>query len=332
MSEQSATALASPNIALIKYWGNRDDALRLPASPSISFNLAELHTRTTVIWDSGLETDRIFIDGQEATGDSYRRVARHLDHVRELAGHKGSARVESGSNFPAGAGIASSASAFAALSLAATAALGLSLSERELSILARLGSGSASRSVPGGFVAWYVSDRHEGSYAETFAPPDYWPLVDLIAVVSRAHKKTGSTSGHALARTSPLQAARIATAQERFDACKDAVLARDFDRLARVVELDSNLMHSVMMTGDPPLFYWQPSTLAVIEAVRRWREDDALETCYTIDAGPNVHCICTVESADAIEGRLRALPGVLDVLRATPGGPTRLIAPCPQMY
>jgi diphosphomevalonate decarboxylase len=330
MPERSATALASPNIALIKYWGNRDHALRLPVSPSISFNLAELSTQTTVVWDSSLDTDHVFIDGQEVTEDSYRRVVRHLEHVRELARHRGSARVESSSNFPAGVGIASSASAFAALSLAATAALGLSLSERELSILARLGSGSASRSVPGGFVAWYAGDRHEESYAETFAPPDHWLLVDLVAVVSRAHKKTGSTSGHALAVTSPLQAARVAGAQERFDACQRAVLARDFAGLARVVELDSNLMHSVMMTSDPPLFYWQPATLTVIEAIRRWREEDALEACYTIDAGPNVHCICTAESADTVEGRLRALPGVLDVLRATPGGPARLMAPCPQ--
>ncbi len=331
MPERSATAVASPNIALIKYWGNRDHVLRLPASPSISFNLAELHTRTTVVWNTRPDGNHVFIDGQEVTGDSYQRVVRHLDHVRELAGYRGSAQVESSSNFPAGAGIASSASAFAALSLAATAALGLSLSERELSILARLGSGSASRSVPGGFVAWYAGDKHEESYAETFASPDHWPLVDLVAIVSRAHKKTGSTSGHALAVTSPLQAARIVSAQERFDACKQAVLARDFAGLARVVELDSNLMHSVMMTSDPPLFYWQPATLTVIEAIRRWREEDALEACYTIDAGPNVHCICTAGSADVVEGRLRALPGVLDVLRATPGGPARLMAPYPQI-
>jgi diphosphomevalonate decarboxylase len=155
MSQLTATALASPNIALIKYWGNTDDDLRLPVSPSISFNLAELHTRTTVIWDESLDADAVTINDERVSGPAAARVTHHLNHVRQLAKHDGHAQVVSSNNFPAGAGIASSASAFAALSLAATAALNLHLPERELSALARLGSGSASRSIPGGFVAWY---------------------------------------------------------------------------------------------------------------------------------------------------------------------------------
>ena len=251
------------------------------------------------------------------------RVSRHLDHVRRLAGYNICAEVRSESNFPTGAGIASSAAAFAALSLAATAALGLNLSERELSILARLGSGSASRSIPGGFVAWYCAPTHAESYAETIAPPDYWGLVDLIAVVSRAHKQTGSTAGHPLAATSPLQEARLATAQARFDRCQQALLARDFASLAEVVELDSTIMHSVMMTSTPPLFYWLPPSLTVMQRVREWRADGHA-VCSTLDAGPNVHCICTAATADAIEADLLALDGVLEVRRATPGGPARL--------
>ena len=327
MSEQTATAIASPNIALIKYWGNQDDDLRLPASPSISFNLAELHTRTTVTWHEDLTADQVIINGEAASGAAFDRVVRHLDHVRRIAAHQGYAQVASDSNFPSGTGIASSASAFAALSLAATAALGLALSERELSALARLGSGSAARSIPGGFVAWYVGNRHEDSYAETFARPEHWPLVDLIAVVSREPKRVGSTAGHAVAATSPLQAARVATAQERFDRCQRAILGRDFAALAQVVELDSNIMHAVMMTGEPSLLYWSPDTLRVMQQVRQWRQEQALEVCFTIDAGPNVHCICTSQAADRIENELRALPGILEVRRATPGGPARLVPP-----
>ena len=323
MPETTATAVASPNIALIKYWGNLDDELRLPASPSISFNLAELHARTTVRWGKELKADLVWINGEQATGPALLRVSRHLDHVRKLAGYNICAEVRSESNFPTGAGIASSAAAFAALSLAATAALGLNLSERELSILARLGSGSASRSIPGGFVAWYCAPTHAESYAETIAPPDYWDLVDLIAVVSRVHKQTGSTAGHPLAATSPLQEARLATAQARFDRCQQALLARDFASLAEVVELDSTIMHSVMMTSTPPLFYWLPPSLRVMQRVREWRAD-GLDVCCTLDAGPNVHCICTAATADAIETELRALDGVLEVRRATPGGPARL--------
>lgn len=325
MATLTATASASPNIALIKYWGNTDHDLRLPVSPSISFNLAELNTRTTVTWDSALDHDEVTLNGKTAVGPSYDRVVTHLNHVRRMADHAGFARVISANNFPTGTGIASSASGFAALSLAASEALGMNLDERALSALARLGSGSASRSIPGGFVAWYAADSHEGSYAESFAPSDHWALVDLIAVISQEHKKTGSTSGHALADTSPLQDARIATAQARFDTCKSAVLARDFASLATVVELDNNVMHGVMMTSSPPLLYWEPETLRIMKAIHEWREQDGLEACYTIDAGPNVHCICTAASADQVESKLRAMPGILDLRRATPGGPAFLL-------
>lgn len=324
METCTAIAIASPNIALIKYWGNADDRLRLPASPSISFNLAGLQTRTRVDWEDRLAADEVIINGEEVAGATRDRVVHHLDHIRRLSGHQGFARVDSSNNFPAGAGIASSASAFAALSLAATAALGLRLSERELSALARLGSGSAARSIPGGYVAWYTGVTHEDSYAESFAPPDYWDLVDLIAVVSRAHKTTGSTAGHAIAATSPLQSARLATAQERFERCRAAILARDFAALAPVVELDSNVMHSVMMTGNPSLMYWEPATLAVMQQVRRWRDSEGLDVCFTIDAGPNVHCICTAAAASMIEPRLRQMSGVLQVYRAAPAGPAHL--------
>lgn len=327
MATLTATASASPNIALIKYWGNTDHALRLPVSPSISFNLAELNTMTTVNWDQALDRDQVTINGNTATGPSYERVVTHLDHVRQLAGHAGFASVTSTNNFPIGTGIASSASAFAALSLAASKALGMDLDERALSALARLGSGSASRSIPGGFVAWYAGETHLDSYAETIAPPDHWALVDIVAVISQEHKKTGSTSGHALADTSPLQAARIASAQARFDTCKAAVLARDFGALAAVVELDNNVMHGVMMTSTPPLLYWEPETLRIIKAIQDWRELEGLEVCYTIDAGPNVHCICSAESANQVEERLRTMPGIQDIRRATPGGPAQIVEP-----
>ncbi|GAB4574063.1 MAG: diphosphomevalonate decarboxylase [Anaerolineae bacterium] len=326
MPEQmQATAVASPNIALIKYWGNRNHDLRLPASPSLSFNLAELTTRTTVLWDPTLSADEIILNGEQVHGPAHDRVSHHLNHVRRLAGFSGYARVESVNNFPTGTGIASSASAFAALSLAATAALGLALSERKLSALARLGSGSAARSIPGGFVVWYAADTHEDSFAESIAPPEHWALVDLVAVVSKEHKRTGSTSGHALADTSPLQPARIATAEERFERCKQAVLARDFPALAAVVELDNLIMHSVMMTSTPPLLYWEPETLRLIKLVQRLREKDGLSVCHTIDAGPNVHCICTAEDAPAVEAALRTQPGILEIRSATVGGPARLI-------
>jgi len=319
-----ATARANSNLALIKYWGNRSDALRLPANGSISIGLAGLFTITTVAFRADLTADQITIEEQRAPEQAAARVSHHLDHVRQLAGVTQRAEVTSRNNFPTGAGIASSASAFAALTLAAATALQLSLTERELSAIARLGSGSASRSIPGGYVEWHVGDRHSDSYAETIAPPDHWALCDLIAVVSRAHKSTGSTEGHAIAATSPFQVARVAGAVERLAICRKAILDRDFDALAAIAEVDSTLMHAVMMTGTPALFYWQPATLAVMESVRTWRSA-GIPVFYTIDAGANVHCLCPAAQADAIAGRLKAIPGVTDVLRALPGGPAEVI-------
>jgi len=235
------------------------------------------------------------------------------------------AEVSSKNNFPSGAGIASSASAFAALALAGSKAAGVTLSERELSRLARRGSGSACRSIPGGFVEWIADDEDEDSYAKSIAGQDHWDLADCVAIVSAGHKKTGSTQGHALAPTSPLQAARVADAARRLDICRRAILERDFASFAGVVEQDSDMMHAVMITSQPALFYWQPSSLAVMELVREWRQN-GLEVCYTVDAGPNVHVICKREQAKIVEKRLRKIPGVKDVLVATVGGAARLVA------
>jgi diphosphomevalonate decarboxylase len=223
-----------------------------------------------------------------------------------------------------GAGIASSASAFAALSLAGTAAAGLTLSEQELTILARLGSGSASRSIPSGFVEWHKGNSHETSYAETFAPRDYWSLVDVIAIISQAHKAVTSQRGHRTAASSDLQVARVARAEERFALCRQAVLDRDFAAFAEVVEMDSNLMHAVMMTSRPPLFYWEPASLVVIDAVRRWRAE-GLNVCYTMDAGPNVHCLCLQDDAVVVVERLAKIDGVGTVRSAVVGGGASLV-------
>jgi len=325
MPATGATAIANANIAFIKYWGNRDEKLRLPSNASLSMTLAGLETETTVEFNDGWQRDEVFIGGEAQTGAARERVVAQLDVVRARAALGLRARVSSRNNFPSGTGIASSASAFAALTLAAAAAAGLSLSEPELSALARQGSGSAARSVPSGFVEWVMGEegKPETSFAYTIAPPDYWDLTDVIAVVSQNPKSVGSTSGHALAKTSPLQAARVATVPERLARCREAVLSRDFAHLADIVELDSNLMHAVMMTSMPPLVYWEPITIAIMKSVRRWRSE-GLPVCFTIDAGPNVHCLCAAEVAAEVHRRLHDNLDVKRVLVAGPGGPARL--------
>ncbi len=288
-------------------------------------NLDGLTTRTTVEFSPDFAADNAIVDDKQMIGLGLERISRQLDYVRKMGGVNYRATVQSENNFPSGAGIASSASAFAALSLAATEALDLKLSERDLSKLARLGSGSASRSVPGGYVEWYAGSAHDDSYAETLLSANHWELTDVIAVVSRGHKRTGSTEGHALASTSVLQQARVDSASERLERCKDALVKRDFQVLAEVVELDSNIMHAVMMTSVPALFYWQPETLAIMEAVRQWRSE-GIEVFYTIDAGPNVHCICAPDHAHTVYNRLKIREHVLDVLKATPGGPAYVVS------
>src|SRR6185503_10942547 len=309
----TATAQAAPNIAFIKYWGNRDNDLRIPMNNSISMNLDGLYTRTTVSFQPSLPFDELIINGHEIRGGGLDRIAYLLDIIRGMAGIQERAEVISENNFPSGAGIASSAAAFAALALAGSKAAGLSLSEPELSRLARRGSGSAARSIPGGFVEWQAGTGEEDSYAFSIAEPDHWDLVDCVAIVSASHKKTGSTEGHSIAVTSPLQAARVADASRRLEICRGAILEKDFNSFASIVELDSDMMHAVMMTSTPALHYWKPASLEVMNYVRQWRAE-GMSVCYTVDAGPNIHVICPETEAHIIDKNLREIKGVDNVL------------------
>ncbi|MFN8598117.1 MAG: diphosphomevalonate decarboxylase [Anaerolineae bacterium] len=324
MSNLKATAVAHPNIALIKYWGNRDHALRLPSNPSLSMNMDGFTSTTTVEFDPALDKDVVMLGNNFISGPGRDRVSGMLDRVRQMAEVSACAIVETRNNFPSGAGLASSASGFAALAVAASTAAGLTLTEAELSRLARTGSGSACRSVPGGFVEWSMGDDDQSSYAHSLAPAAHWDLRDVVAIIDISHKLVGSSEGHALADSSPLQATRVATAPDRLAQARSAVLARDFAALAEVVELDSLMMHAVMMTSKPTLMYWQPATIAVMQAVLQWRKAN-LPACTTIDAGPNVHILCPGEVVNDVVRRVQAIPGVRKVLTARPGGSARLI-------
>ncbi|MEW6403047.1 MAG: diphosphomevalonate decarboxylase, partial [Chloroflexota bacterium] len=262
--------------------------------------------------------------GHEEAGKGLDRFSYKLDLVREMAKLDSKAEVMSENNFPAGAGIASSAAAFAALAVAASKAAGLDLTEAQLSRLARRGSGSASRSIPGGFVEWQMGTGDDDCVAVSIAPSDHWDLTDCVAIVNASHKKTGSTEGHALAWTSPLQAGRVEDAPRRLDICRDAILRCDFEALANIIELDSDMMHAVMMTSNPPLMYWHSATVEVFHAVREWRSR-GLPAAYTVDAGANVHVICLSAQAAEVEQRLREIPGVSSVLVAKVGGPARVV-------
>jgi len=316
-----ATAVANPNIAFVKYWGKADDALNLPANPSLSMSLAALTTVTTVEFRPGQTSDTVAIDGRTASGQALERVVAHLDRVRVLAGTsfgRERAMVASRNDFPAATGLAASSSAFAALTLAATQAAGLSLDQAGLSRLARLGSGSACRSVPAGFALWEVEEAHQ------VAPPQHWDLRDAIAIVTDQAKAVGSHDGHALALTSPLHRARLAAVPGWLAAVRDGIARRDLAAMGPAIEADALAMHGVMMTSQPSLLYWLPATVAVLQVVRAWRAG-GLEVYFTVDAGPNVHCLCQATVAGEVEKRLKAVPGVQEVVVSGPGDGVRLV-------
>ena len=204
-----ATAVSPANIAFIKYWGKRDSKLNIPFNDSISMNLSDCLTTTTVEFRDGLTSDEVFIDGLRIEGAGWDRVRFVLDEVRRMAKIDLFATVTSKNNFPSDAGIASSASGFSALALAASRAAGIKASQKGLSILARLGSGSACRSIPDGFTLWKRGRSDGSSYAIQIAKPAFWDLRDIVVVVSKEKKKAGSTEGHAAAISSPYFKARL---------------------------------------------------------------------------------------------------------------------------
>lgn len=307
------TAKAPANIAFIKYWGKKDEKLRLPANGSISMNLSEVFTTTTVEFDNKLKNDTVKIDGRYVKDREKLRVVNHLERIRKIAKVKKRARVESKNNFPRGTGIASSASGFAALTLAASKAAGLNLSEKELSVLARMGSGSACRSIPDGFVEWKIGNTSGSSYAHSLHPANYWSVCDVVAIVGEKKKEVSSTRGHTIANSSPFYKTRISGMREKVSGLKKALKNKDFTKFGEIVEEDAINMHAVMMTSSPPLFYWSPETIELSLEVKSWRHK-GIECYFTIDAGPNMHIICKERDVLRINRKLKNVKAVRRVI------------------
>lgn len=318
MIERKATAIAGANIAFIKYWGQLNADLCLPLNNSISMTLDQAQTVTTVEFSEALLADTFTLNGDPTSESASRRVSRHLDRIRELANVRMSAKVVSQNSFPAASGIASSASGFAALTVAACAALGLSLSSRELSRLARLASGSACRSIFGGFVEWIAGTTHEDSYAQQIAPAEYWDLADIISVISGDPKPISSEMGHALAPTSPFLAARLAALDTSLVRVRAAVAQRDLRMLGEVAEQDALSLHAVSMTSHPSILYLKPGTIAVMHHVRQWRQEGLL-VYFTIDAGPNIHILTLGDLRGEVLRRVQEIPEIEKTITCRPG-------------
>lgn len=321
-----ATAIAGSNIAFVKYWGNLNDELRIPMNGSISMTLDAAHTITTVEFSAAYKADELIINEKPADAPAVARASNHLNHIRQLADTTLKARIVSQNSFPTGAGIASSASGFAALTKAAAGALNLQLSNIELSKLARLGSGSASRSIDGGFVEWFPGGQHDTSYAVQIASPDHWDLVDVIAIVSAEEKKVGSTAGHPLAHTSPFYQARLGELQTTLSRMRTAIFERDFPTFGEILEEEAISLHVASMTSRPSILYWNAGTVTLMHALRAWRDegDEALGY-FTMDAGPNVHILTEKQYVPALLEKLKTVTYVQDVLVCNAGPAARLI-------
>ena len=309
-----ATALAHPNVALVKYWGKGAGSENIPATPSLSLTLDALATRTTV---EAAAEDSLRINGvrqQDAKVDCLVRRMRAAYDIPPLA-------ITTANDFPTGAGLASSASGFAALVTAVDAAFGLGMNDAERSVWARRGSASAARSVVGG-IATLGNDTAWAAAA--LANPDDWPLEVVVAIVSNAVKAVASTPGmERTRRTSPFYDGWLRSAPADYDAARQAVRKRDFTTLADVAERSCLKMHGLMLSTSPPLLYWNEATLAAIHAIRTLRES-GVSVFFTVDAGPQVKAVCAPGHGLAVAEKLADVPGVCRVARSGLGAGARV--------
>lgn len=319
------TARAHTNIALLKYWGKADTTLMLPTTTSISLTLDEFYTDTTVWFDADLVADDVMLDDAVMTGKGYDKVTRFLDLVRETAGETHYAHVHSSNHVPTAAGLASSASAFAALAGAASRAAGLTLSPAELSRLARLGSGSAARSIFGGFVQWDRGHDDLTSVAKPLVETIDWPIQLLTVIIDDRPKKIDSRGGmqHAKA-TSPFYDDWVNRSNALVPVMQTAIANHDIDQIGQLAEANALQMHATNATAQPAFNYLTDSSWQVINLATTLRER-GISVYATMDAGPNVKLISRPADTEVITAALaEAIPGVV-VRAATPGPSIKIV-------
>ena len=337
MQENVTTAIGTPNIALVKYWGKRDDALNLPTNSSVSITLDEaLNTKTSILFSDRLNQDTLYINGDIHKLDAKNPdqkvayISKVVSHMKQLANSKSHALIVSNNSFPTSSGLASSASGAATLVFGMSHALGLGLSVKEMSKIARQISGSSCRGLIGGFAKWNAGNEKDGSdsYAEQVADEKHWPeVIDLIAVMTSAKKRVSSSEGHNLTiKTSELYKQRPAIAERNVQAICQAIHKRDFNSLAEIVMRDSNNMHATMLDTYPPIMYLSDKSREAIYAIHELNESEGTNVAaYTFDAGSNAQIITLRKNAAKVIG---ALEGVIDsekIISAGQGTGLRLL-------
>ena len=297
------------NIALVKYWGKQGK--QLPSNASLSFSLTAAHTITSIDYEkkdqsAGISVDFLF-EGKKNEAFA-RRILNYIQSIKDripvLNGMH--LRISSRNSFPHSSGIASSASAFGALALALkdidTILTGKEVYDenfyREASELARLGSGSASRSVYPGFTVWgkheaiaYSSDQYAVQLNQDYIHRDFVSLKDSILIVSRSEKDVKSTAGHALMQGHTFAQTRFRQAQKNLGELVHALKNGDRGKFMDITENEAMSLHAMMMTSNPSYILLKPESLIIMEKIRSFRKQYAVPVCFTIDAGPNIHVV-----------------------------------------
>jgi diphosphomevalonate decarboxylase len=319
---QQASARAHTNIALIKYWGKKDQELIIPMNGSLSLTLDHFYTDTTVTFDSKLNGDLFFLDGEKK---ATQKITHFLNIVRQKSQQKCYARIDSHNHVPTAAGLASSAAAFAALALAASQAAGLSLDRQELSRLARRGSGSACRSIFGGFVEWLPGTCDQDSYAIPILEKVDWPIEMIAVIIDRQQKKISSRVGmQRVVETSPYYPAWVKNTAADLQEAKKAIVNHDLEHLGMLAESNALRMHALNLSARPPFSYFEPQSLIAMRLVKELRQR-GICCYYTLDAGPNVKVLCLKKDGPQIKAQLQTAFLPEQIIEAFPGPGVQLI-------
>jgi len=325
---------ASPNIALVKYWGKRDEKLMLPCEGSISVTMdfmpeqsidfegqeeIQLRTRTTIEFSKSFEKDEMILNDSKVERKEFGQIIRIVNNAREKAGIKEKVKIVSKNYFPTAAGIASSSSGYAALALALNECLDLKLSFEGISIQARLGSGSACRSVLGGFVEWKKGKLEDGSDSIAVQIKDelFWPeFRNIIVITEKEKKRISSRAGmKQTVETSELFKQRLKILPKRLKECKEAILKRDFRFLGKRIMQDSNNMHACMLDTYPAIIYLNDISREVMHKIHELNESrKKIVGAYSFDAGPNAHIFCLKSDVDDIIRNVREIGGIRKIL------------------
>ncbi len=320
---------AHANIALIKYWGKRDEFLMLPTKSSLSVSLDALKTATKIKFS---DSDRIFINGQEAQGESQVKILRFLHIFRKKFNINRFFQIDSDNNFPTAAGLSSSSSGIAALARGLSELCSfchpefdsgsincrnLSLSRKDLSILARRGSGSASRSVFGGFVLWHKGTLLDGSdsFAEQLFTAQHWPEFRVIVVVVQQSKKyiSSTQAMQITVKTCKTYNEWVKNSERRVKPMIQAIANKDLQTLGELSQVDCIEMHETMRTSSPAINYWTEKTTKIIDLVNNMK-NSGIQCYFTIDAGPNVKILTLEKYQDQILSEIKKIDDSLQII------------------